>query len=142
MQLVRHLLEGKPVGVVSIRPDAMVLDAIRLMAEHGIGSVLVMRGSALLGIASERDYTRKVALKGRASATTPVQDIMSSPVKTVSPDATIHDCMQMMTDSRVRHLAVIDGERVVGVVSIGDLVKALLELQKNEIAQLQQYISS
>ena len=142
MQLVRHLLESKPVGVISIRPDAMVLDAIRLMAEHGIGSVLVMRGSALLGIASERDYTRKVALKGRASATTPVSDIMSSPVKTVSLDTTIRDCMRMMTESRIRHLAVIDGEHVAGVVSIGDLVKALLELQQNEIAQLQQYISS
>lgn len=142
MQLVRHLLESKPVGVVSIRPDAPVLDAIRLMSEHGIGSVLVMRSGVLLGIASERDYARKVALKGRASATTPVADIMSSPVVTVAPDATIHDCMQLMTDRRVRHLAVIEGEHVSGVVSIGDLVKALLELQQNEIAQLQQYIAS
>ncbi len=142
MQLVRHLLGNKSAGVVSIRPDVPVLDAIRLMAEHGTGSVLVMRGGTLLGIVSERDYARKVALKGRASATTPVADIMSSPVVTVDPDATIHHCMHLMTNGRFRHLAVIEGSRVIGVVSIGDLVKALLELQQNEIAQLQQYISS
>lgn len=142
MQLVKHLLEGKHAGAISIRPDAMVLDAIRLMAEHRTGSVLVMRGGTLLGIVSERDYARKVALKGRASATTPVADIMSSPVVTVPPDATVHHCMQIMTDRRFRHLAVVEGDRVVGVVSIGDLVKALLQLQQDEIAQLQQYISS
>ncbi len=142
MELVRHLLAGKHAGVISIRPDATVLDAIRLMAEHGTGSVLVMRGGSLLGVVSERDYARKVALKGRASATTPVADIMSSPVVTVDPDTTVHQCMQLMTERRFRHLAVVEGGRVIGVVSIGDLVKALLELQQNEIAQLQQYISS
>lgn len=142
MELVRHLLEGKPAAVISIRPDAMVLDAIRLMAEHGTGSVLVMRGNVLLGIVSERDYARKVALKGRASATTPVADIMTAPVVTVDPNATVHHCMQLMTNGRFRHLAVIEGGMVIGVVSIGDLVKALLELQQNEIAQLQQYITS
>jgi len=142
MELVRHLLEGKQAGVISIRPDAMVLDAIRLMAEHGTGSVLVMRGNVLHGIVSERDYARKVALKGRASATTPVSDIMTTPVVTVDPNATVNHCMQLMTDGRFRHLAVVDGGMVIGVVSIGDLVKALLELQQNEIAQLQQYITS
>jgi len=142
MELVRHLLEGKSAGVISIRPDAMVLDAIRLMAEHGTGSVLVMRGNVLLGIVSERDYARKVALKGRASATTPVADIMTTPVVTVDQDASVHHCMQLMTDGRFRHLAVVEGGMVIGVVSIGDLVKALLELQQNEIAQLQQYITS
>jgi CBS domain-containing protein len=142
MELVRHLLEGKPTGVISIRPDAMVLDAIRLMAEHETGSVLVMRGNVLLGIISERDYARKVALKGRASATTPVADIMTTPVVTVDPNANVHHCMQLMTNGRFRHLAVMEGGMVIGVVSIGDLVKALLELQQNEIAQLQQYITS
>jgi CBS domain-containing protein len=142
MQLVRHLLEGKPAGVIAIRPDAMVLDAIRMMSEHGTGSVLVMRGETLVGIVSERDYARKVALKGRASATTPVADIMTSPVVTVAPDATVAECMQLMTERRFRHLAVVDDHKVVGVVSIGDLVKALLELQQNEIQQLQQYITS
>jgi len=96
----------------------------------------------LLGIVSERDYARKVALKGRASATTPVADIMTTPVVTVDPNATVHHCMQLMTNGRFRHLAVIEAGVVIGVVSIGDLVKALLELQQNEIAQLQQYISS
>ena len=142
MLQVRHLLESKPVGTVSLPPEAPVLDAIRRMADHGIGSVLVMRGGALVGIVSERDYARKVALQGRSSATTPVSDIMSSPVKTVAPDVSVRDCMQMMTDGRIRHLAVLDGDRVIGVVSIGDLVKALLELQQNEIEQLQHYISS
>ncbi len=142
MELVQHLLEDKPSGVISINPEAMVLEAIGLMAEHRTGSVLVMRGDSLLGIVSERDYARKVALKGRASATTPVQDIMSSPVVTVAPDTTVQQCMRLMTDRRFRHLAVIEGDRVIGVVSIGDLVKALLKLQRNEIAQLQQYISS
>jgi CBS domain-containing protein len=141
MELVRHLLERKPVGVISIRPDAPVLDAIRLMAEHGTGSVLVMRGSTLVGIVSERDYARKVVLKGRASASTPVADIMSTPVVTVGPDETVQRCMQLMTERRFRHLAVIEDGRVSGVISIGDLVKAMLELQKLEIAQLQQYIS-
>ena len=142
MLQVRHLLESKPVGTVSLPPEAPVLDAIRRMADHGIGSVLVMRGGALVGIVSERDYARKVALQGRSSASTPVSDIMSSPVKTVAPDVSVRDCMQMMTDGRIRHLAVLDGDRVIGVVSIGDLVKALLELQQNEIEQLQHYISS
>jgi CBS domain-containing protein len=141
MLQVRHLLDSKPVGVVSLTPEAPVLDAIRRMADHGIGSVLVMRGNALVGIVSERDYARKVALQGRSSATTPVSDIMSSPVKTVAREASVHECMQMMTEGRVRHLAVLDGDRVVGVVSIGDLVKALLELQQHEIEQLQHYIS-
>lgn len=141
MLLVRHLLESKPVGVVSLPPEAPVLDAIRRMADRGIGSVLVMRGNALLGIVSERDYARKVALQGRSSASTPVSVIMSSPVKTVGSDATVHECMQLMTEGRFRHLAVVEGDRVIGVVSIGDLVKALLDLQQKEIAELQHYIS-
>jgi CBS domain-containing protein len=141
MLLVRHLLESKPMGVVSLPPEAPVLDAIRRMADRGIGSVLVMRGNTLMGIVSERDYARKVALQGRSSANTPMSVIMSSPVKTVGPDATINECMQLMTEGRFRHLAVVDGERVIGVVSIGDLVKALLELQQKEIAELQHYIS-
>jgi CBS domain-containing protein len=141
MLLVRHLLESKPVGVVSLPPEAPVLDAIRRMADRGIGSVLVMRGNELLGIVSERDYARKVALQGRSSANTPMSVIMSSPVRTVGSDATINECMQLMTEGRFRHLAVVDGDRVIGVVSIGDLVKALLELQQKEIAELQHYIS-
>lgn len=142
MQLVRHLLAGKPVGVVSVEPGATVLEAIAVMARHETGSVLVMRGRSLLGILSERDYTRKVVLKGRASASTPVADIMSSPVVTVGPDESVRHCMELMTQRRFRHLAVVDEGLVIGVVSIGDMVKAMLELQKQEIAQLQQYIAS
>ncbi|MBS0213434.1 MAG: CBS domain-containing protein [Proteobacteria bacterium] len=141
MELVRHLLAHKPVGVVAIEPAATVLEAIGLMARHETGSVLVMQGKALLGILSERDYTRKVALKGRASATTPVSDVMSSPVVTVGPDETVQHCMQVMTERRFRHLAVVENGEVTGIVSIGDLVKAMLELQQQEIAHLQQYIA-
>jgi CBS domain-containing protein len=141
MQNVTHLIESKQVGVISVAPDAMVLEAIHLMAEHGIGSVLVMRGTMLAGIVSERDYARNVALQGRASATTAVSDIMSVPV-TVGPGATVNQCMQLMTDRRIRHLAVVDGERVIGLVSIGDLVKAVIEEQQHEIEQLHQYIAS
>ncbi|MBS0192664.1 MAG: CBS domain-containing protein [Proteobacteria bacterium] len=141
MELVRHLLAHKPVGVISIEPTATVLEAIGLMARHETGSVLVMQGKALLGILSERDYARKVALKGRASASTPVAEVMSSPVVTVGPDETVQHCMQVMTERRFRHLAVIENGTVTGIVSIGDLVKAMLELQQQEIAHLQQYIA-
>lgn len=141
MQNVTHLIESKHAGVISITPDAMVLEAIRLMAEHGIGSVLVMRGAMLVGIVSERDYARNVALKGRASASTAVAEIMSEPV-TVGSHATVNHCMQLMTDRRIRHIAVLDGTRVIGLVSIGDLVKAVIEEQQHEIAQLHQYIAS
>ena len=141
MQNVTHLIESKHASVISIAPDAMVLEAIRLMAEHGIGSVLVMRGAMLVGIVSERDYARNVALKGRASASTAVAEIMSEPV-TVGSHATVNQCMQLMTDRRIRHIAVLDGTRVIGLVSIGDLVKAVIEEQQHEIAQLHQYIAS
>ena len=141
MQNVTHLIESKHVGVISIAPEAPVLEAIRLMAEHGIGSVLVMRDAVLAGIVSERDYARNVALQGRSSATTMVSSIMSEPV-TVGPDATVNHCMQLMTECRIRHIAVVDGARVIGLVSIGDLVKAVIEEQQHEIAQLHQYIAS
>jgi CBS domain-containing protein len=141
MHNVTHLIESKHAGVISVAPEAPVLEAIRLMAEHGIGSVLVMRGAVLAGIVSERDYARNVALQGRSSATTMVSAIMSEPV-TVGPDATVNHCMQLMTDRRIRHIAVVDGERVIGLVSIGDLVKAVIEEQQHEIAQLHQYIAS
>ncbi len=141
MQNVTHLIDSKRVGVIAITPEAMVLDAIRLMAEHGIGSVLVMRGEDLLGIVSERDYARNVALRGRASASTPVADIMSEAV-TVEIGDSINNCMQLMTDKRIRHLPVTEKGKVVGLISIGDLVKAVIEQQKREISQLQQYIAS
>jgi CBS domain-containing protein len=142
MTTVRTLLEGKGRAIFSVEPQASVLDAIRLMAEHRVGALLVMRGQALEGIVSERDYARKVILRGRSSADTPVRDIMSSPVLTVSLETSVAECMQLMTDRHVRHLPVVDGARVVGVVSIGDLVKAVIAEQQQQIEQLESYIHS
>ena len=140
MRTVRQLLEGKGPEVHSIAPDAPVIDAIRLMAEKFIGALLVMEGPRLVGIVSERDYARKVVLQGHSSRETPVRAIMTSPVVGVSPDDSTERCMQLVTDRRIRHLPVLDGESVVGVVSIGDLVKAVIEDQQLELDQLQRYI--
>ncbi len=140
MTTVRALLESKGRAIFSVEPQAAVLDAIRLMAEHHVGALLVMRAAALEGIVSERDYARKVILRGRSSADTPVRDIMSSPVLTVSLETSVQQCMQLMTDRHVRHLPVVDGGRVVGMVSIGDLVKAVIAEQQQQIEQLESYI--
>ena len=140
MTTVRRLLEGKGRAIFSVEPQASVLDAIRLMAEHHVGALLVMRGQALEGILSERDYARKVILRGRSSADTPVRDIMSTPVLTVSLETSVGECMQLMTERHVRHLPVVDGARVVGMVSIGDLVKAVIAEQQQQIEQLESYI--
>jgi CBS domain-containing protein len=142
MRLVKHLLEDKGGAIHAIEPDKPVLDAIRLMAEKYIGALLVMKGSQLLGIVSERDYARKVILKGRSSAETPVREIMSVSVLTVAPGDSVNHCMKLMTDRRVRHLPVVDAGRVLGVVSIGDLVKAVIEDQAQELEHMQRYISS
>ena len=142
MRNVNQILAGKAGKLVTVPKEAPVLEVIRLMAEHHIGSVLVMQGTELIGIATERDYARKVILQGRSSAETPVAQIMSSPVVTVTPTDTAQTCMAMMTQRRIRHLPVMDEGKVVGLVSIGDLVKAVIEDQQHEIAQLQQYIAS
>jgi CBS domain-containing protein len=141
MQTVKHLLERKPADVISVKPEDSVLHAIGIMAERHVGALLVMRERELLGVLSERDYARKVILKGRASHETRVSEIMSSPVITVSPADTVHRCMQIMTDKRIRHLPVVKDSRVVGVLSIGDLVKAVIDEQREEIEQLQRYIA-
>ena len=140
MATARHLLDRKGRAIFSIRPDEPVLEAIRLMAEHHVGALLVMRGDELVGIVSERDYARKVILKGRSSAETPVAQIMSSPVVTVSMSNSVQECMQLMTARRLRHLPVVEGSKVVGMVSIGDLVKAVMEEQQQTIEQLESYI--
>jgi len=142
MAVVAQLLKHKPDTIYSVDPEAPVLEAIRLMAEHGVGALLVMRGQQLVGVVSERDYARKVILKGRSSSETSVRQIMSSPVLTVRPDQTVRECMQIVNDKRVRHLPVLEGERVVGVLSIGDLVRAVLEEQQKTIEELEQYIRS
>ncbi len=142
MRTVRQLLEAKSPEVHAIGPDAPVIDAIRLMAERRIGALLVMEGSRLAGILSERDYARKVVLQGRSSKDTPVRDIMTAQVVCVGPGECTDRCMQLVTEGRIRHLPVLEGDVVIGVVSIGDLVKAVIEDQQMELEQLQRYIAS
>lgn len=142
MRTVRQLLGAKTPEVFAVSPDDSVLDAIKLMAEKGIGAVLTMQDARLVGIVSERDYARKVVLQGRSSSNTPVRDIMTADVVTVRMDDTVDHCMQIVTDHRIRHLPVIEAGNVVGVISIGDLVKAVIEDQQLELDQLQRYIAS
>ncbi|MGH8171044.1 MAG: CBS domain-containing protein [Steroidobacteraceae bacterium] len=142
MTAVRHLLDRKGRALFTIEPEDPVLEAIRMMADHHVGALLVMRGSELAGIVSERDYARKVVLLGRSSAETPVWQIMTSPVITVSLQTPVQDCMRLMTERRIRHLPVMEGGRAVGMISIGDLVKAVMEEQQQTIEQLESYIHS
>ena len=142
MRTVRQLLGSKTPEIFAVSPDASVLDAIKLMADKGVGAVLAMQGARLCGIVSERDYARKVVLQGRSSSNTPVRDIMTAKVVTVRPDDNVDHCMQVVTEHRIRHLPVVEGDAIVGVISIGDLVKAVIEDQKVELDQLQRYIAS
>ncbi|HET7610236.1 MAG TPA: CBS domain-containing protein [Rhodanobacteraceae bacterium] len=141
MRQVKHLLDGKGNAVYTITPEAPVLDAIRLMAERSVGALPVMRGGALAGIVSERDYARKVILKGHSSRETPVSDIMTPAPTSVAPATTVDECMRLCTELRVRHLPVLENNRLVGIVSIGDLVKAVIDDQAAEIDHLQRYIA-
>ncbi len=142
MVTAEGLLRRKSGVLYSIDPDEPVLEAIQLMADHSIGAVLVMKGTELAGIVSERDYARKVVLCGRSSSDTPVWQIMSSPVITVTPDVSLDDCMRIMTTQRIRHLPVTEGAGVLGMLSIGDLVKAVIDEQKRTIEELELYIRS
>jgi len=141
MHTVRQLLADKPAEVFSIAPEAPVIEAIRTMAIHSIGAVLVLEGGRLAGILSERDYARKIVLQGRSSSDTPVSAIMTAQVITVDPDASVDACMRLMTRHRIRHLPVVDAQGVVGVISIGDLVGAVIAGQQVELEQLQRYIA-
>ncbi len=141
MKLVQHLLENKGRDLISIQPDASVLDAIKLMADKGIGSLVVTENEELKGIVTERDYARKVIIKGRSSKTTQVSDIMTVDVVTASSDMTVNKCMEMMTEKKCRHLPVVDDGELVGMISIGDLVQAIISDQKEEIEQLEHYIA-
>jgi CBS domain-containing protein len=127
--------------LLSIGPDASVYEAIALMAENSIGALLVVSNGELIGIMSERDYARKVVLQSRSSKDTRVEDIMTSPVITVSPAHTVEECMRLMTDKRIRHLPVVDGASIAGIVSIGDLVRSVITTQGETIQFLQQYIN-
>jgi CBS domain-containing protein len=138
---VDALLHNKSGEIWSLEPSASVYDAIRLMAEKSVGALLVMRGAKLAGIVSERDYARKVVLQGRNSHDTPVSDIMTSEVITVTPSHTVEECMHLVTDKRIRHLPVVDGDRVIGIVSIGDLVNWVLTEQEETIRHLEAWIS-
>ena len=141
MKTVKEILEAKGTEIWSVQPSDTVLNSLRLMADKGIGSLLVMDGEKLMGIVTERDYARKVILEGKSSKDTSVSDVMTSKVLCVSPERTVDECMALMTDKRARHLPVVDHKRVVGVVSIGDLVKTLINEQQILIDQLQHYIS-
>ena len=140
MKTVAQMLERKPSGVISINPDATVLDALNLLAENGVGAVLVMDGTRLVGIFSERDYARRVALKGKSASDTPVSEVMTREVVFVTPNLTNEECMALMTEKRIRHLPVMDNDRVQGVLSIGDLVKDMISEQQFIISQLERYI--
>ena len=142
MKTVRDLLDTKPPGLVTVGAEDPVRTAIQLMAQHHIGSLPVLRATELVGIISERDYARKVVLMGRNSAETPVWQVMSAPVVTVSPDDTIRHCMELMTHRRIRHLPVLEADVLTGIVSIGDCVRAVIEAQQQEIDDLKRYISS
>jgi CBS domain-containing protein len=139
---VAQILQTKPVSTVfSIAPDAPMFDALRLMAEKDVGALVVMDGEAIVGMVSERDYARKIVLKGRTSRDTAVRDVMTSPVMYVGPHQSTDECMALMTNRRLRHLPVLDGGKLIGMVSIGDLVKDIISEQQFAIEQLQHYIS-
>ena len=141
MRTVRQLLEGKKSGVITIDATEPVRAAIQLMADHFIGALPVLEGGRLAGIVSERDYARKVVLMGRKSTETTVGTIMSAPVFHVGTAQTVNDCMTLMTEKRIRHLPVVENGALVGVISIGDCVKAVIDEQKHEIEDLRRYIA-
>jgi CBS domain-containing protein len=141
MLRVTHLLTSKGRDLWSVDAERPVLEAIQIMADRGIGALPVMRAGELVGVVSERDYARKVILLGRSSAETAVWQIMSSPVVTVGPGETVRHCMEIMTERRIRHLPVVEGSVTVGMISIGDLVRAVIEEQKETIEQLEKFIA-
>ena len=142
MQTVNQLLQAKGYDVWSVPPDANIFDALRLMADKDVGALLVLEGGKVVGIFSERDYARKIVLHGKASRDTPVAEVMTRRVFYVRPDQTIEDCMALMSDKHIRHLPVIQDGALVGVISIGDVVKSIISEQQFMIEQLEQYITS
>ena len=138
---VREVLQKKGNEIYHISPDATVFEAIKIMADYRVGALLVMDGKELQGIISERDYRNKVILQGKTSKETPVHEIMTRDIKTVAPNTSVEECMNVMTDYRIRHLPVKEQDQVVGVISIGDTVKTIIDKQKEEIRDLRGYIS-
>jgi CBS domain-containing protein len=141
MAKVKQILQGKGHDVWSIDPEASVYDAIEIMAEKEVGALVVVDAGKLVGVVTERDYARKVALQGRSSKGTRIKDIMTSRVAYARPDQSVEECMAVMTEKRIRHLPVMEGDKLLGIISIGDLVKAIIEEQQHVIEQLEQYIS-
>ena len=141
MKLVQHLLDAKGDDVISIGPDASVFDAIKLMADKAVGSLIVMEGGDLKGIVTERDYARKVIIKGRSSESTAVGEIMTANVLVATADQTVNQCMALMTKKSIRHLPVVADRTVIGMLSMRDLVQAIISDQQEEIEQLEHYIS-
>jgi len=135
------ILGQKTGEIFSVSPDATVYEAIEMLDQKNVGALLVMEGKKLVGMVSERDYTRKVVLRGKRSRETKVSEIMSTDLKLVSPQEGVETCMRLMTDKRIRHLPVMDGDKVVGIISIGDLVKWIIATQSAAIAHLESYIS-
>ena len=142
MKTVQDLLDDKGYAMFALAPKDTVYEAIELMAERGVGALLVLDGRKLVGILSERDYARKVILQGRRSQDTPVSDIMTTKVICVSRDRTIEECMALMTDKRIRHLPVVEDDEVIGIISIGDVVRAVIREKQFMIEQLERYITS
>ena len=142
MKTLKQLLAGKTQSLAAVSPKDTVFHALQVMADNKVGAVLVLDGEQLVGIFSERDYARKVVLLGRSSADTRVGQIMSSPVRTVASDATVQYCMELMTEHRIRHLPVVDSGQLVGMISIGDCVRAVIEDQAETIRHLERFISS
>lgn len=142
MKTVKHIIQNKSHAIYSVSPGTSVLDALQVMMDKDISALLVMEGAALTGIFTERDYARKIVLRGRSSQDTMIQEVMSSNLFTINLNSGIDDCMQIMTDNHIRHLPIVEDGKVAGMISIGDLVKFVIEDQKLTIEQLQNYISS
>ena len=142
MKTVAQLLKGKSAEIITIRPNDSVYVALQVLATYNVGALPVVSSEGLMGIFSERDYARKVALKGLKSESTEVHEVMSEHVICVEPTHSVLDCMQLMSDKKIRHLPVMEHDRLVGILSIGDLVKAIIEAQQFQIEQLEQYIKS
>ena len=142
MKKVSEILSRKGSSVISVTPEAIVIDALKIMADKNIGSVMVMDGSHYCGLLTERDYARKVILKGKASSDTLVKDIMSNDLPHISRETSIDDCMQLMSDNNLRYLPVFDHDKVVGIISINDVIKAVIANHQDTIAQLENYIQS